>query len=39
MEKLKVFACSDSAEQFTNEICDYLKIEKQKLMLLLYQFL
>lgn len=28
MEKLKVFACSDSAEQFTMEICDYLKIEK-----------
>ena len=31
MEKLKVFACSDSAEQFTNEICDYLKIEKGKI--------
>lgn len=28
MEKLKVFACSDSAEGFTEEICNYLKIEK-----------
>ena len=31
MEKLKVFACSDSAEQFTSEICSYLKIEKGKI--------
>ena len=28
MENLKVFACSDSAEKFTEEICNYLKIEK-----------
>ena len=28
MENLKVFACSDSAEKFTEEVCDYLKIEK-----------
>lgn len=31
MEKLKVFACSNSAEKFTDEICDYLKIEKGKI--------
>lgn len=31
MEKLKVFACSDSAEMFTTEVCDYLKIEKGKI--------
>ena len=31
MEKLKVFACSDSAEQFTLEICNYLNIEKGKI--------
>ena len=28
MEKLKVFSCSDSAEQFTDQICKYLNIEK-----------
>ena len=28
MENLKVFSCSDSAEKFTDEVCDYLKIEK-----------
>ena len=28
MENLKVFSCSDSAEKFTDEICEYLKIEK-----------
>jgi len=28
MENLKVFACSDSAEKFTKEICDYLNIEQ-----------
>ena len=28
MENLKVFACSDSAEKFTKEICDYLDIEQ-----------
>lgn len=31
MERLKVFACSDSAENFTEEICEYLKIEKGKI--------
>ena len=31
MENLKVFACSDSAEKFTDEICNYLKIEKGKI--------
>ena len=25
---LKVFSCSDSAEQFTQEVCNYLKIQK-----------
>ena len=28
MENLKVFACSDSAEKFTEDVCNYLKIEK-----------
>ena len=28
MENLKVFSCSESAEKFTDEICEYLKIEK-----------
>ena len=28
MENLKVFACSDSAEKFTEEVCKYLKIQK-----------
>lgn len=31
MENLKVFACSDSAEKFTKEICDYLNIEQGKI--------
>ena len=31
MENLKIFACSSSAEKFTNEICDCLKIEKGKM--------
>ena len=33
MEKdtLKVFACSDFAEEFTNDICTFLKIEKGKI--------
>ena len=31
MENLKVFSCSDSAEKFTDEICNYLKIEKGKI--------
>ena len=28
MENLKVFSCSESAEKFTDEVCNYLKIEK-----------
>ena len=28
MENLKVFSCSESAEKFTDEVCEYLKIEK-----------
>ena len=31
MENLKVFSCSDSAEKFTDEVCDYLNIEKGKI--------
>lgn len=31
MDRLKVFSCSQSAEKFTDEICDYLKIEKGKI--------
>lgn len=31
MEDLKVFSCSESADKFTQEICDYLKIEKGKI--------
>ena len=31
MDRLKVFSCSESAEKFTDEICDYLKIEKGKI--------
>ena len=31
MENLKVFSCSDSAEKFTDEICNYLEIEKGKI--------
>lgn len=30
MENMKVFSCSESAEKFTEEVCDYLKIEKGK---------
>ncbi|MGN1299517.1 MAG: ribose-phosphate diphosphokinase [Candidatus Scatovivens sp.] len=28
MDNIKVFSCSESAEKFTEEICDYLKIKK-----------
>ena len=28
MEKVKVFACSNSAEEFTEKICSNLGIEK-----------
>ncbi len=31
MENLKVFSCSDSAENFTDEICKELQIEKGKI--------
>ena len=31
MDRLKVFSCSESAEKFTDEVCDYLKIEKGKI--------
>lgn len=31
MDRLKVFACSESAEKFTDEICEHLKIEKGKI--------
>lgn len=31
MENLKVFSCSESAEKFTEEVCNYLKIEKGNL--------
>ncbi len=31
MENLKIFSCSDSAEKFTDEVCNYLKIEKGKI--------
>lgn len=31
MENLKVFSCSESAEKFTDEVCNYLKIEKGKI--------
>ena len=27
MENIKVFSCSKSADKFTKEICDYLKID------------
>lgn len=30
MENMKVFACSDSAEKFTDEVCEYLNLEKGK---------
>ena len=30
MENMKVFSCSESAEKFTDEVCNYLKIEKGK---------
>ena len=30
MENIKVFAASESAEKFTKEVCDYLKIEPGK---------
>ena len=28
MDDIQVFACSDSAEKFTNEVCEYLNIKK-----------
>ena len=28
MEDLKVFSCSESADKFTDEVCDYLKISR-----------
>ena len=28
MENLKIFSCSESAEKFTDEVCNYLKTEK-----------
>ena len=31
MNNLKIFSCSDSAEKFTEEICNYLKIDKGKM--------
>lgn len=31
MENLKIFSCSDSAEKFTDEVCNYLKLEKGKI--------
>lgn len=31
MEKLKIFSCSDSAEKFTEEVCQNLGIEKGKI--------
>ena len=31
MEKIKIFACSKSAEPFTREICDYLKLSMGKI--------
>ena len=31
MDNLKIFSCSDSAEKFTDEVCNYLKIEKGKI--------
>lgn len=31
MENLKVFSCSDSAEKFTDEVCNYLGIEQGKI--------
>lgn len=31
MDKLKIFSCSDSAEKFTKEICDYLKVDLGKI--------
>ncbi len=37
MENLKVFSCSESADKFTQEICDYLKIEKGKINLMKFK--
>lgn len=31
MENIKIFACSNSAEKFTNEICRYLNVEQGKI--------
>ena len=27
MENIKIFSCSESADKFTKEVCDYLKLE------------
>ena len=37
MDKLKVFSCSESAEKFTDEICEYLNIEKGKRKLMKFK--
>ena len=31
MEKIKIFACSEASENFTKEICDYLKLPMGKI--------
>ena len=31
MDDIQVFACSDSAERFTDEVCEYLNIKKGKI--------
>ena len=31
MEKIKIFSCSNSAEKFTEEICNHLQLEKGKI--------
>ena len=31
MENMKIFACSNSAEKFTSEICQYLNVEQGKI--------
>ncbi len=31
MDNLKIFACSETSEKFTDEICSYLKIQKGKI--------
>ena len=37
MDNLKIFSCSSSAEKFTEEICDYLKIEKGKINMMKFK--